>query len=79
MSQLWVGAESASALYKLAHYEEIGIHPLDDGSGYEVVATRRARAEESRVTLAVTSELDEAERVVEFLREKICAADLRKM
>ena len=76
---LWVGAEHGSALYNLAHYEEIGIHPLDDGSGYEVVATRRARPEESRVTLVVTSELKEAERVVDFLRERICAADLKKM
>ena len=43
------------------------------------MATRRARPEESRVTLAVTTELEEAERVVEFLRERICAADLEKM
>ena len=76
---LWVGAQGASALYNLAHYEEIGIHPLDEGSGYEVAATRRARPEESRVTLAVTSEVEEAERVVEFLRQRICAADLKKM
>ena len=75
----WVGAQDGSALYNLAHYEEVGIHPLDDGSGYEIVATRRARPEESRVTLAVTSELNEAERVVEFLREKICDADLNRM
>ena len=75
----WVGAQDGSALYNLAHYEEVGIHPLEDGSGYEIVATRRARPEESRVTLAVTSELNEAERVVEFLREKICGADLNRM
>ena len=75
----WVGAQDGRALYNLAHYEEVGIHPLDDGSGYEIVATRRARPEESRVTLAVTSELNEAERVVEFLREKICDADLNRM
>jgi hypothetical protein len=43
------------------------------------VATRRARPEESRVTLAVTQELETAERVVEFLGEKICTADLKKM
>jgi hypothetical protein len=75
----WVGAESESALYNLAHYEEIGIHPLPDGSGYEVVATRRARPEESRVTLAVTSSREEAESVLQFLREKICVADLKRM
>ena len=78
MSQ-WVGPESGSALYNLAHYEEIGIQPLAEGSGYEVVATRRARPEESRVTLAVTSELEQAERIVQFLRDKICAADLKRM
>ena len=43
-----------------------------------MVATRRARPEESRVTLAVTSELKAAERILEVLREKICAADLKK-
>ena len=75
----WVGAQSGSVLYNLVHYEEVGVHPLPDGSGYEVVATRRARPEESRVRLAVTSELEEAERIVDFLREKICAADLKKM
>jgi len=77
MSQ-WVGAESDTTLYNLAHYEQVGIHPLPDGGGYEVVATRRARPEESRVTLAVTSELEAAERILEVLREKICAADLKK-
>jgi hypothetical protein len=75
----WVGAESESTLYNLAHYEEVGIHPLPDGSRYEVVATRRARPEESRVTLAVTPDLETAERILEFLREKICAADLKRM
>jgi hypothetical protein len=75
----WVGAESESTLYNLAQYEEVGIHPLHSGPGYEVVATRRARPEESRVTLAVTQELETAERVVEFLGEKICTADLKKM
>lgn len=75
----WVGTLIGSALYNLAPYEEIGIHALAEGSGYEVVATRRARPEESRVTLAVVSELEEAERLIEFLREKICVADLKKM
>jgi hypothetical protein len=75
----WVGVESESALYNLAHYEEIGVHPINNGSGYEVLATRRARPEESRVTLAVTSQLEEAERILEFLREKICVADLKRM
>jgi hypothetical protein len=68
----WVGALIGNTLYNLAPYEEIGIHPLADGSGYEIVATRRARTEESRITLATASEL-------ELLREKICLANLKKM
>lgn len=75
----WVGALTGKAIYNLAAYEEIEIHPLVDGSGYEVVATRRARPEESRVTLGEVSKLREAERLMEFLRETICVADLKKM